>query len=50
MERQRIECAKESDRDMLAMILVRNEYTVRHGKEKKGNSTAYTHFIEYWKE
>ena len=49
-ERQRIECAKEADRDMLIMILARNGYTVRHCKEKRGKSNYYTHYVEYWKE
>lgn len=45
-----IECGRETDRDTLAVILVRNEYTVRHHRKKKGNSNGYIHYIEYWKE
>ena len=49
-EHQRIEVAKEADRDALALILYRNGYTVRYVKEKsmKGNNT-YVHYIEYWR-
>lgn len=44
-----IECAKETDRDALSVILVRNGYTVRRHRERRGKSNAYTYFIEYWK-
>lgn len=50
MGHQLIECAKEADRDALAVILVRNGYTVRRHREKKGTGNTYTHYIEYWKE
>lgn len=50
MERHRIECAKEDDRDALAMILVRNGYTVRRHRERAKKGNAYVHYIEYWKE
>lgn len=49
-DRLKIDCTKEADRDTLVAILARNGYTVRQGKEKRGKSNAYTHFIEYWKE
>ena len=45
-ERYRIDCAKEDDRK----TLVTNGYTVRLCREKRGTSSAYTHFVEYWKE
>lgn len=45
----KIDCAREEDRAQLAVILVRNGYTVRYGREKRGNSSAYTHFIEDWR-
>lgn len=44
-----IECAKPADREALAMILAKNGYTVREHREKKGKSSAYTYYIEYWR-
>ena len=35
-DRQKIDCASPADRDMLIVILARNGYTVRHGREKCG--------------
>lgn len=49
-ERYRIDCAKEDDRKTLVAILAQNGYTVRWCREKRGTSSAYTHFVEYWKE
>lgn len=37
----------KADRDQAVMILARNGYTVRQGREKQGNK--YVHFVEYWK-
>ena len=36
-----------ADRDTVVMILARNGYTVRNGREKQGNK--WTHFVEYWR-
>lgn len=47
--RVKIDCAKETDRDLLVAILARNGYTVRQGREKRGKSSSYTYFVEYWK-
>lgn len=47
-ERQRILCEKDSDRDLLVQILVRNGYTVRHVRSKPEKGTKYNHYIEYW--
>lgn len=44
-----IECAKSADREILAVILVKNGYTVRERREKKGKSNTYVYYIEYWK-
>lgn len=44
-----IECEKPVDRETLAVILVKNGYTVRQHREKKGKSSVYTYYIEYWK-
>lgn len=49
-ERHRILCEKEQDRDALVLILARNDYTVRHVKERKNGGSRYTHYIEYWTE
>jgi len=49
-ERSRILCERESDRDILAQILVRNGYTVRYVKSKTDKGTRYNHYIEYWRE
>ena len=49
-ERQIIKIDNAADRDTLAMILVRNDYAVRHVRQKIGKSNAYTHYIQYWKE
>ena len=49
-ERYKIDCAKEDDRKLLVTILASNGYTVHLCREKRGTSSAYTHFVEYWKE
>ena len=49
-ERQKIDCELKADRDALVMILARNGYTVRIGREKRGKANAYTYFVEYWRE
>lgn len=49
-ERTKIDCEKPSDRDTLVMILARNGYTVRIGKERRGTGSKNTYFVEYWKE
>ena len=46
----KIDCAKAADRDELVRILAANGYTVRQGREKRGKSSVYTYFVEYWKE
>ena len=43
----RIEVFKEEDRLTVAAILVKNGYTVRQGKERKGpNGKSYVYFVE----
>lgn len=49
-DRQKIDCASPADRDTLIVILARNGYTVRHGREKRGASKQYTYFVEFWRE
>ena len=46
MEKQRIVVSNPDDRNALAIILVKNGYTVRVVKERQGNKT--TMFVEYW--
>ena len=36
------------DRDAVVMVLARNGYTVRQGKEKKGK--VYEKYVEFWKD
>lgn len=38
--------AKQEDRDQMCVILVRNGYTVRQGKEKRPDSKAQVSFVE----
>ncbi len=42
----KIHINNESDRLTVAAILVKNGYTVRMGKEKKGTGKSYEHFVE----
>lgn len=44
----RIYICLPQDRDAAVMILARNGYTVRQGKEKRGKT--YEKYVEYWKE
>ena len=50
MDRNRIECSKPDDRDMLVMILARNGYTARQVKGFISEDRRYTYFVEYWKD
>lgn len=47
----RIDCAKDSDRDDLVVILARNGYCVRIGRERRGksNSGVWAYYVEYWR-
>ena len=38
--------AKTEDRDAAVVILARNGYTVRQGKEKKNGDKTFTHYVE----
>lgn len=42
----KIRCSNAADRDSLVVILTRNGYTVRQGKEKAAREKAYTHYVE----
>lgn len=46
MDKQRIAVSNPDDRNTLAIILVKNGYTVRVVKERFGNKT--TMYVEYW--
>jgi len=41
--------AKPDDRETIIVILARNGYTVRQGKEK-GNTGKMVCFVEYWRD
>ena len=38
--------SKAEDRDTMVVILARNGYTVRQGKEKKPGDKTYSYFVE----
>lgn len=42
----KIKCANAADRDTLVVILARNGYTVRQGREKRPGDKAFTHYVE----
>ena len=48
-EKVKINCSAQADRDTLVAILARNGYTVRQGREKRGKTSAYTYFVEFWR-
>ena len=50
MERQMIECEKPQDRETLAVILVKNGYSVRIRRIKKETGNTYRWYVEYWRE
>lgn len=48
MDPVKIYISAPGDRDAAVMILARNGYTVRQGREKNGK--AYKYFVEYFRE
>ena len=46
-EAKRLYVDKPADRDDVVVILCRNGYSVRQGKEKQGNKSVW--FVEYWR-
>lgn len=42
----KIKVAKAEDRDEMIVILARNGYTVRQGKEKRNGEKTFTHYVE----
>ena len=42
----KLKIAKSEDRDSVIVVLARNGYTVRQGKEKKHGDKATTSFVE----
>lgn len=48
MEKHRIAVSNKEDRQALALILVKNKYTVRIVKDNVGNKKTET--IEYWRD
>lgn len=45
----RLEIFNETDRLMVAQILVKNGYTVRQGKQKIDGKRSYIYLLEYTK-
>lgn len=51
MNKQILYICKQEDRDAICVILARNGYVARQGREKKSpKGTVYLHYVEYWKE
>lgn len=42
----KLKVAKQEDRDQMVVILARNGYTVRQGKEKRNGDKTFTYFVE----
>lgn len=42
----KIKVAKAEDRDTMIVILARNGYTVRQGKEKRAGEKTITYYVE----
>ena len=42
----KLNISKAEDRDAVIVILARNGYTVRQGKEKKPGNKTYSYFVE----
>lgn len=45
--KNKVYIVKPDDRESVIVILARNGYTVRQGKEK-GNAGKMVYFVEYW--
>ena len=51
MERKRLWINSPADRDAVTVILVRNGYTVRQGRDNRpGSKTAKASYVEYLQE
>lgn len=46
--RTRIYITNPADRDAVIVVLARNGYAVRQGREKRGNKSVS--YVEYWEE
>lgn len=49
MSSQLLYIGKEEDRLAVAVVLVKNGYTVRAGKTRRTGAKVYDHFLEYWR-
>ena len=49
-EKVKVYVSLPQDLDAMVTILARNGYTVRQGREKKGNTRTYEKYVEFWKE
>lgn len=50
MNKERIHIAKPDDRESVIVILARNGYTVRQGREKDHGTGKAVAFVEFWRE
>lgn len=50
MSKERIHIAKPDDRESVIVILARNGYTVRQGREKDRSTSKAIAFVEFWRE
>lgn len=50
MSKERIHITKPDDRESVIVILARNGYTVRQGREKDSKTGKTVAFVEYWRE
>ncbi|WP_164997206.1 hypothetical protein [Clostridium minihomine] len=50
MSKERIHIAKPDDRESVIVILARNGYTVRQGREKNRETGKAVAFVEYWRD
>lgn len=50
MEKQRIIVSNADDRQTLAVILIKNGYTVRFVKEKPADKKQIAVHVEYWRD
>lgn len=48
MMKNKLHIAKPDDRESVIVILARNSYTVRQGREKDPGTGKTVAFVEYW--
>lgn len=50
MSKERIHITKPDDRESVIVILARNGYTVRQGREKDPATGKTAAFVEFWRD